>query len=154
MTQMKNRTTLMSRSLFTGVLLLATAGCSIINRGPSRSSPSYRITTNREIDSRGTTGEATRKNISSRQLEYNLCQRRLERQVNKYWVVAFEWPTAGGSCTTEARRLPKDESVTTLFDIPTGVPIGKYRLVFTSLRGKDGRSISSDDASTPSFDVR
>jgi len=44
--------------------------------------------------------------------------------------------------------------VTTLFDIPTGVPIGRYRMVFTNLHGKDGKSVSSDDASTPSFDVR
>ena len=145
----------MKKFLIAAVLTVGLTGCSIINRpGGSRSSPSYRITTNRDIYSRGNTGEATIRNISSRQLEYNLCQRRLERQVNKYWVVAFEWPTAGGACTTEARRLAKDESVTTLFDIPTGVPIGRYRMVFTNLRGKDGKSVSPDDASTPSFDVR
>lgn len=135
-----------SASVFTG-------GCSVLNRGGS-SSPSYRITANRSIYSRGNTGEATIKNISGRSLEYNLCQRRLERQVNKYWVVAFEWPTAGGACTTEARSLPKNESVTTLFDIPTGVPIGRYRIVFTNLHDKDGRNVSADDAATPSFDVR
>lgn len=129
------------------------SACSVLNRGGS-SSPSYRITTNRDIYSRGNTGEATVRNVSSRTLEYNLCQRRLERQVNKYWVVAFEWPTAGGACTTESRRLAKDESVTTLFDIPTGVPIGTYRVVFTNLRDKSGRTVSSDDAATRSFTVR
>ena len=135
------------------VVAFAASGCSVLNRGGG-SSPAYRITTNRDIYSRGNTGEATIRNISGRTLEYNLCQRRLERQVNKYWVVAFEWPTAGGACTTESRRLLKDDTVTTLFDIPTGVPIGKYRIVFTNLRGKDGRTVSADDAATPSFDVR
>jgi hypothetical protein len=118
------------------------------------SSPTYSIVTNREIYSRGNTGEVTIRNASSRSLEYNLCPRRLERQANKYWVVAFEWPTAGGACTTELRRLPKDDEVTTLFDIPTGVPIGTYRLVFTGLRDKDGRTIAGDEAATKSFTVR
>ena len=145
----------MKKIVGTFLIMLAITGCSMINRpGGNRTSPVYRITANRDIYSRGNTGEATIKNISSRQLEYNLCQRRLERQANKYWVVAYEWPTAGGACTTESRRLPKDDTITTLFDIPTGIPIGTYRLVFTNLRGKDGRTVSSDDAATPSFTVR
>lgn len=134
--------------------LTFTTGCSVLNRGGGGSSPSYRITTNREIYSRGNTGEATIRNVTSRALEYNLCQRQLQRQVNKYWVVAFEWPTAGGACTTESRRLDEDDTVATLFEIPTGVPIGKYRMVFTGLRDKDGRTIPSDESATPSFDVR
>jgi len=137
------------------LIMLGLTGCHMINRpGGNRTTPVYRITTNRDIYSRGNTGEVTIRNISSRQLEYNLCQRRLERQANKYWVVAYEWPTAGGACTTESRRLAKDDYVTTLFEIPTGVPIGTYRLVFTNLRGKDGRPVSSDDAATQSFSVR
>lgn len=142
------------RLMRAALLVLAVSGCSVIGRGGGGSSQSYRITMNREIYSRGNTGEATIRNITSRSLEYNLCQRRLERQVNKYWVVAFEWPTAGGSCTTEARRLAKDESVSTLFEIPTGVPIGRYRLVFPNLRDRDGKSLAPEDSSTPSFDVR
>ena len=134
-------------------MTLFTSACSLIGRSGS-SGPLYNISSNREIYSRGNTGEATIRNVSSRSLEYNLCPRRLERQANKYWVVAFEWPTAGGACTTELRRLAKDDEVTTLFEIPTGVPIGTYRLVFTGLRGKDGRSIAGDDASTKSFTVR
>lgn len=145
---------LMTRaSLLALTILASTSACSMLGRRGG-SSPTYQITTNREIYSRGNTGEATIKNISSRTLEYNLCPRRLERQANKYWVVAFEWPTAGGACTTELRRLSKDDEVTTLFDIPTGVPIGTYRLVFTALRGKDGRSMAGEDAATKSFTVR
>lgn len=131
---------------------VSAGGCSLLRH--TGDLPPYRITTNRDIYSRGNTGEATIRNVSTRSLEYNLCQRRLERQVNKYWVVAFEWPTSGGACTTEARQLPKGESVSTLFEIPTGVPIGKYRVVFTNLKGKDGHTVSPDDAATPSFDVR
>ena len=130
-----------------------TSGCSLVGRSGGSDS-SYNISPNREIYSRGNTGEATIRNVSSKSLEYNLCPRRLERQANKYWVVAFEWPTAGGACTTELRRLGEDDEVTTLFEIPTGVPIGTYRLVFTGLRDKDGRSIAGDEASTKSFTVR
>ena len=145
----------MMKKILPAVLIVAAiSGCSVINRGSSGSSPAYQITTNRDIYSRGNTGEATIKNVSSRQLEYNLCQRKLERQVNKYWIVAFEWPTAGGACTTETRRLAKGESVSAQFEIPTGVPIGTYRLVFNNLRGKDGKAVSPDDASTRSFEVR
>jgi hypothetical protein len=144
----------MSRaSLLALTILASTSACSMLGRHGG-SSPAYQITTNRDIYSRGNTGEATIRNISGRTLEYNLCPRRLERQANKYWVVAFEWPTAGGACTTELRRLAKDDEVTTLFDIPTGVPIGTYRLVFTGLRGKDGRSVAGGDAATKSFTVR
>lgn len=144
----------MKRILPALLMVALISGCSIISRGSSGSSATYQITANREIYSRGNTGEATIKNVSSRQLDYNLCQRRLERQVNKYWIVAFEWPTAGGACTTEMKHLAKGESVSALFDIPTGVPIGTYRLVFNNLRGKDGKPVSADDASTRSFDVR
>ena len=135
-------------------VIASTSACSMIGGRGGSSAPNYQITTNREIYSRGNTGEAVIRNTSSRQLEYNLCPRRLERQANKYWVVAFEWPTAGGACTTELRRLAKDDEVTTLFEIPTGVPIGTYRLVFTGLRGKDGRSIAGEAAATKSFTVR
>lgn len=135
-------------------IIASASACSFIGGKGASSSPMYQITTNREIYSRGNTGEVIIRNTSSRQLEYNLCPRRLERQANKYWVVAFEWPTAGGACTTELRRLAKGEEVTTLFDIPGGAPIGTYRLVFTGLRGKDGRNIAGDDAATKSFTVR
>src|SRR5215212_4840991 len=144
----------MKKILAAALIIIGLSGCSLINRGTGGSSRYYRVTTNRDIYSRGNTGEATIKNISSRQLDYNLCQRRLERQVNKYWVVAYEWPTAGGACTTAMRHLAKGEDITTLFDIPTGVPSGRYRMVFTNLRGKDSKPVSSDDGSTPSFDVR
>jgi hypothetical protein len=146
-------TSFVRASLVTVTVLFSATACSLI-RGHGEGAPLYSITTNRDIYSRGNTGEATIRNVSTRSLEYNLCQRRLERQANKYWVVAFEWPTAGGVCTTELRRLPENEEVRALFDIPTGVPIGTYRLVFTGLRGKDGRSVSGDAASTRSFTVR
>ena len=144
-----------SRASFLTLTVVASlSACSLIGGRGGSTSPMYQITTNREIYSRGNTGEAIIRNTSSRQLEYNVCPRRLERQANKYWVVAFEWPTAGGACTTEVRRLAKGEEVTTLFDIPTGVPIGTYRLVFTGLRGKDGRSVDGGDAATKPFTVR
>jgi hypothetical protein len=44
--------------------------------------------------------------------------------------------------------------VTTLFDIPAGVPIGTYRVVFTGLRDKDGKSMAGDDAASQQFTVR
>jgi hypothetical protein len=122
--------------------------------GGGGSSPDYQITANSNTYQRGNTGEVTLKNVSDETLEYNLCQRRLERQENKYWIVAFQWPTAGGACTTELRRLSKGESVNTLFEIPTGVPTGRYRVVFTALRGADGKILSSDPAATQVFDVR
>lgn len=120
-------------------------------RGASRD---YSIAVNRSTYSRGNTGEATIRNVSDKTLDYNLCQRRLERQENKYWIVAFEWPTAGGTCTTESRRLAKGESVNTLFEIPLGVPADTYRVVFTGLRRDDGRTAGPDEASTPTFTVR
>ncbi|MDO8501621.1 MAG: hypothetical protein Q7S20_07235 [Gemmatimonadaceae bacterium] len=129
-------------------------GCGgLLGRGGG-SPREYQITINRQAYNRGNTGEATIRNASDKTLEYNLCQRRLERDVNKYWVVAFEWPTAGGACTSETRTLTKGTSVNTLFDIPTGVPTGTYRVVFTGLLGEDGRTVSSDRAATPSFAVR
>jgi hypothetical protein len=135
------------------MIAISSTSCSVLGRRGG-SSPTYTITTNREIYGRGNTGEAVIKNVSSRQLEYNLCPRRLERKGNRYWVVAFEWPTAGGACTTELRRLAKGDEVTTLFDIPAGVPIGTYRVVFTGLRGKDGKSMAGDDAASQQFTVR
>jgi hypothetical protein len=134
------------------VIAFSSTSCIFGRRGGS--DPTYTITTNRDIYSRGNTAEAVIRNVSSRQLEYNLCPRRLERKGNRYWVVAFEWPTAGGACTTELRRLPKGEEVSTLFDIPAGVPIGTYRIVFTGLRGKDGKSLAGDDAASRQFTVR
>ncbi|HEX6573557.1 MAG TPA: hypothetical protein VF042_01185 [Gemmatimonadaceae bacterium] len=144
-----------ARMLVLGIVLISsTSACSLFGRHSSRSTPMYSITTNRDIYSRGNTGEATIRNVSSRQLEYNLCPRRLERKGNRYWVVAFEWPTAGGACTTELRRLPKGDEVSALFDIPAGIPIGTYRVVFTGLLGKDGKSLAGDDAASGQFTVR
>jgi len=151
MTMMQSRRRLLSTLLFAGVIA-SLGGCGGL-LGGGGSSRDYRITMNRDVYSRGNTGEATIKNVSGETLEYNLCPRRLERQANKYWVVAFEWPTAGSACTTEARRLAKGASVNTLFEIPTGVPTGTYRVVFTDLRGEDGRMVSGDVAATPRFQV-
>lgn len=128
-------------------------GCSgLLGRGGSSSD--YQITTNRQDYTRGSTGEATIRNVSDETVEYNLCQRRLERRVDNSWVVAFEWPTAGGACTSEARSLAKGASVNTFFELPTGVPAGTYRVVFTGLRGNGGKAVPQDRASTPSFQVR
>jgi hypothetical protein len=117
-------------------------------------SPEYGITTNEQLYSRGNTGEATIRNTSSKPLEYNLCPRRLEREVNNYWVVAFEWPTAGGTCPSGTRTLAKGETVNALFEIPTGVPMDRYRIVFNGLLGKDLRALSAERTSTPVFEVR
>jgi hypothetical protein len=135
------------------VLAMAFGGCGgLLGRG--QPDPDYLVRANRDVYSRGNTGEATIRNISGESLEYNLCPRRLERMANKYWVVAFEWPTSGSACTTEARRLPRNESVNTLFEIPTGVPTGAYRIVFSALFDKEGRTVGPDQAATQSFDVR
>jgi hypothetical protein len=132
---------------------LSLQGCGgLIGRGGT--SRDYRITTNRTSYARGNTGEVTINNVSGETLQYNLCPRRLERQANKYWIVAFEWPTAGSTCTTQSRRLGKGDSVEALFDIPTGVPAGTYRVVFTGLVDEKGRALSGDDAATPKFEVR
>jgi hypothetical protein len=131
----------------------AISGCGgLLGRGGSERE--YQIATNRSDYTRGSTGEATIRNVTDETLEYNLCQRRLERQVGNNWVPAFEWPVAGGACTSEARSLSKGASVNTFFDIPTGVPTGKYRVVFTNLLGQDGKPVSPDRAATPQFDVR
>ena len=128
-------------------------GCGgLLGRGGSSSD--YQITINRQEYTRGNTGEATIRNVSDDPVQYNLCQRRLERRVDNSWVVAFEWPTAGGSCTSEARTLAKGASVNTFFELPTGVPAGTYRVVFTGLRDDDGNAVPQDRASTPSFQVR
>ena len=132
----------------------ALSGCFGFLGGSSGSSSDYAITANRTSYSRGNVGEATIRNVSGKRLEYNLCPRRLERKNNKYWVVAYEWPTSGSACTTEARSLDKGSSVSSLFDIPTGVPTGTYRIVFTGLSDDDGRTVEPDHASTPSFEVR
>jgi hypothetical protein len=135
------------------VAALSLQGCGGL-LGGGGSSRDYRITTNQTTYTRGNTGEATIRNVSDETLEYNLCPRRLETQANKYWIVAFEWPTAGSACTTEARRLAKGESVNTLFEIPTGVPPATYRVVFTGLFDQKGRRLSGDAAATSRFEVR
>lgn len=140
-----------TKTLFVVAMALLGGCIGPFARGSSRD---YAITVNRDTYSRGNTGEATIKNVSDKTLEYNLCQRRLERQENKYWLVAFEWPTAGGTCTTESRRLAKGESVNTFFEIPRGVPTDTYRVTFSGLTGKDGRTVGRDDASTPTFKVQ
>lgn len=122
--------------------------------GGGGSSRDYAISVNRQDYSRGNTGEATIRNSSDETLQYNLCQRRLERRANNNWAVAFEWPTAGGACTTEVRSLAKGATVNTFFEIPTGVPVGTYRVVFTGLLGESGTQIGSDRSSTPTFEVR
>ena len=133
--------------------VFALSGCGgFIGRGGS--SRAYEITTNRSTYARGNTGEATIRNASDEKLEYNLCPRRLERRVGNEWAPAFEWPTAGSACTTEARTLEKGVSVSALFDIPTGVPIGTYRVVFTGLMNSEKRLLDPDRAATPDFEVR
>src|SRR5512141_2673702 len=135
------------------LIAVSVSGCAgLLGRGGSSSQ--YQITSNQKTYRRGNTGEAVIRNISDERLSYNLCPRRLERQQNKYWLVAYEWPTAGGACTTEERQLDKGASVTTLFEIPTGVPAGMYRVLFTGLKGKDGRTVGPDQAATQSFEVR
>ena len=122
--------------------------------GNSGQSPEYGITTNEQTYSRGSTGEATIRNTSSDPLEYNLCPRRLEREVNNRWVTAFEWPTGGGTCPSGTRTLAKGKTVNALFEVPSGVPIDRYRVVFTGLLGKDLRTLSADRTDTPVFEVR
>jgi hypothetical protein len=144
----------LTRAAASIVVIGALSGCFGFLGGSGGSNPDYGITANRTTYSRGNVGEATIRNVSGKRLEYNLCPRRLERKNNKYWVVAFEWPTAGSACTTEARPLEKGSSVSALFDIPTGVPTGTYRVVFTGLSDDKGRTVEPDRASTPSFEVR
>jgi hypothetical protein len=139
------------------VLLAATigaAGCGAISLGGGGSSRTYDITTNRSTYNRGNVGEATLRNSSDESVEYNLCARRLERQVDRNWITAFEWPTAGSACTAEARTLRRGDAVNTFFDIPTGIPTGTYRVVFTGLRDKDGNVVTGDRAATREFTVR
>lgn len=148
-----NRRAFISILATAAVASLAACG-GFINIGGGGSSNAYDITTNRDTYNRGNVGEATIRNASDKTLDYNLCQRRLERQVDRNWITAFEWPTAGGACTTELRRLGRNESVNTFFDIPTGVPVGTYRVVFTGIMGEDGRPVSGDRGATRSFSVR
>ncbi len=128
--------------------------CGAINLGGGGSSRVYDITTNRDTYNRGNVGEATIRNASDETVEYNLCPRRLERQVDRNWITAFEWPTAGSACTAEARTLRRGDTVNTLFDIPTGVPTGTYRVVFTGLRDSGGAAMPADRAATSSFSIR
>lgn len=144
----------LARAAVSIIFIGAISGCFGFLGGSGGSSPDYAITSNRNTYSRGNVGEATIRNVSGKRLEYNLCQRRLERKNNKYWVVAFEWPTAGSACTTEGRTLEKGSSISSLFDIPSGVPTGTYRIVFTGLSDDSGRIVEPDRASTPSFEVR
>lgn len=138
-------------ALLTGAITLGGCG-GLLGRGGS--SGAYQITTNRDQYNRGSTGEAAIRNTSDKTLEYNLCQRRLERRVDNTWVVVFEWPTAGGACTAEARSLAEGASVNVLFDIPTGMSAGTYRVVFTGLLGEGGRPVPPDRAASRSFEVR
>ena len=136
---------------FAAVTMVYACG-GLLGRGGS--SRPYEITVNRQAYNRGSTAEATIRNPSKDVVEYNLCPRRLERRVDNNWVVAFEWPTAGGACTLELRRLEPGASVNTLFDIPAGVPTGTYRVVLTSLYGADKRLVPPDQAASPVFEVR
>ena len=142
------------------VVMIFTAslgGCgtlgNIINVGGS-SSRAYDITTNRSSYNRGNVGDATIRNTTDETVEYNLCPRRLERQVDRNWISVFEWPTAGSACTTDVRTLRRGESVNTFFDIPTGVSTGTYRVVFTGLAGPNRATLTADQAATESFAVR
>jgi hypothetical protein len=131
------------------------SGCGALSMGGGGgSSAPYDIATNRQTYTRGNVGEATIRNAAGENLEYNLCPRRLERQVDRNWIAAYEWPTAGSACTTDARTLKRGESVNTFFDVPTGLATGTYRVVFTGLRGKDRGTVSADRAATPAFGVR
>ena len=143
-------------ALTIALAVVTVSGCGgLLGRlGGGGSDREYQITTNLTDYPRGSTGEATIRNVTDETLEYNLCQRRLERQVGNNWVPAFEWPVAGGACTSEPRSLSKGATVNTFFDIPTGIPTGKYRVVFTNLLGEDGKPVSPDRAASPSFDVR
>ena len=151
MKQFGIRTSIMAMAALTAFSLGACGGMLGLGGGSSRA---FEITTNRQVYSRGNTGEATIRNTSGERLEYNLCQRRLERRVDRGWISAFEWPTAGGSCTAEARSLNAGQSINALFDIPTGIPSGTYRVVFTGLLNDDRSPLSADRAATPSFEVR
>ena len=146
-----------TRNRFVGLALAVglISGCSVLpNIGGIGNSDPYAITTNRDSYNRGNTGEATIRNISGESLEYNLCPRRLERRTNRDWTTAYEWPTAGGVCTTDLRRIGRGEALNALFEIPVGIPTGTYRVVFTQLLGEGSRQLSADDAATPSFEVR
>ncbi len=146
-----------TRIAVTAMAIMAVAtlsGCGAISLGGGGSSRTYDITTNRDSYNRGNVGEATIRNASDETVEYNLCPRRLERQVDRNWITAFEWPTAGSACTAEARTLRRGDTVNTLFDIPTGVPAGTYRVVFTGLRDADGSNVAPDRAATSSFAIR
>ena len=117
-------------------------------------SPEYGITINDGTYQRGGNGEAIIWNSSSKPLEYNLCPRRLEREVNNYWVLALEWPAGGAACPSGTATLAMGDSVRTIFEIPVGIPPARYRVVFTGLLGKALTKIESDRVATPVFEVR
>jgi uncharacterized protein YceK len=132
---------------------ISVAGCTglISHTGASRE---YGITTNDHTYQRGGNGEAIIWNTSSKPLEYNLCPRRLEREVDTYWVTTRVWPTDGAACPSGTRTLAKGDSVRTIFEIPVGVSPARYRVVFTGLLGKGLTKIETDRVATPVFEVR
>lgn len=135
--------------------VISLAACGVLNTGGPRPARAfYSITLNQDVYRRGNTGEATIRNVSGKPLQYDFCQRQLQRQENKYWIVAYEWPTAGGQCTTSTRTLAKDDSEKTLFEIPVGIPAGTYRLVFSGLLDNKARPVTPEQASTKTFQVR
>ena len=145
----------MKRTLI-ALALIGLAACGgFLNRGgPRPARAMYSITLNQDIYRRGATGEATIRNVSGQSLQYDFCERRLERQENKYWIVAYEWPTAGGRCTTSTKTLAKDDRETTLFELPVGIPAGTYRLVFNGLLDRKARPVTPEQASSQTFQVR
>jgi hypothetical protein len=155
---MKNKSPIAGRrsSVVLFMLIAALSGCGgFLNRGgPRPARAMYSITLNQDIYRRGSTGEAVIRNVSGQNLQYDFCERRLERQENKYWIVAYEWPTAGGRCTTSTRTIAKDERESTLFEIPVGVPAGTYRLVFSGLLDRKARPVTPEQASSKTFQVR
>ena len=134
--------------------VFSTGACGGLRIGGGGDSSAFEIRTNRDQYNRGSTGEVTVRNRSDDRVQYNLCQRRLERRVDRNWITAFEWPTAGGSCTTEFRELRGGQSVNSLFEIPTGIPTGTYRISFPGLLDDEGRPVTGDRAATASFEVR
>jgi hypothetical protein len=128
-------------------------GCGVFRRGETAPGP-YRIELAPPYYTRGTTVRVTVTNTSKADVEYNLCTRQLERRSGSTWIVAYEWPAAGGACTMELRTLRPGESTTTEVEIPAGVPVGAYRVVFTGLRSGGGASLPRDAIASPEFELR